>query len=255
MGEEDASRTPFLFFTDHHGELADAVREGRRSEFASFPAFADPARREQIPDPNAPATFAASVPARRPRSSVDARGALSAAHRACGARISCRASMVPRAGAEAIGPKAVRGALAAGRRRHADAREQSRRRAVPFALPAGALMFANIGRAWRRGLAGHAPSRSWMGLRWMTKRSATSRAAPASRSSGTTSPERRGRRDRRAAPHPCGAAAFRATARRPRGQPRAAARKRACRRCPLVTATAGGPIRLDGRHEACHGRN
>src|ERR1051325_7054552 len=38
MGEEIASPTPFQFFTDHHGELADAVREGRRREFASFAA-------------------------------------------------------------------------------------------------------------------------------------------------------------------------------------------------------------------------
>jgi malto-oligosyltrehalose trehalohydrolase len=62
MGEEKASRTPFLFFTDHHAELADAVREGRRNEFARFPAFAEPAARERIPDPNAPETFAVSVP-------------------------------------------------------------------------------------------------------------------------------------------------------------------------------------------------
>jgi malto-oligosyltrehalose trehalohydrolase len=62
MGEETASRTPFLFFTDHGAELADAVRQGRRNEFARFPAFADPAKREQIPDPNAPRTFEASVP-------------------------------------------------------------------------------------------------------------------------------------------------------------------------------------------------
>ena len=57
MGEEDASTSPFQFFTDHHGELADKVREGRRREFKSFKAFADPARRAEIPDPNAPATF------------------------------------------------------------------------------------------------------------------------------------------------------------------------------------------------------
>jgi malto-oligosyltrehalose trehalohydrolase len=57
MGEEDASATPFQFFTDHHGELADAVREGRRREFASFAAFADPRRRARIPDPNAATTF------------------------------------------------------------------------------------------------------------------------------------------------------------------------------------------------------
>ena len=53
MGEETASRTPFLFFTDHHDELADAVREGRRQEFAGFAEFADPEKRERIPDPNA----------------------------------------------------------------------------------------------------------------------------------------------------------------------------------------------------------
>jgi malto-oligosyltrehalose trehalohydrolase len=62
MGEETASRTPFLFFTDHGSALADAVREGRRNEFARFPAFADPVGRERIPEPNAPATFDASIP-------------------------------------------------------------------------------------------------------------------------------------------------------------------------------------------------
>ncbi len=63
MGEEDASPKPFQFFTDHHGDLADAVREGRRREFASFAAFADEQRRASIPDPNAAATFEQSRPA------------------------------------------------------------------------------------------------------------------------------------------------------------------------------------------------
>ncbi len=62
MGEETASRTPFLFFTDHGPELADAVREGRRNEFARFAAFADRAKRARIPDPNSARTFEASVP-------------------------------------------------------------------------------------------------------------------------------------------------------------------------------------------------
>jgi maltooligosyltrehalose trehalohydrolase len=57
MGDECGARSPFLFFTDHHGALADAVREGRRREFASFAAFADPAGRAAIPDPNDPATY------------------------------------------------------------------------------------------------------------------------------------------------------------------------------------------------------
>ncbi|MFC3607320.1 malto-oligosyltrehalose trehalohydrolase [Stutzerimonas tarimensis] len=61
-GEEWGSRQPFLFFTSHHGELADAVREGRRGEFAEFAEFADPQLRERIPDPNALSTFDDSRP-------------------------------------------------------------------------------------------------------------------------------------------------------------------------------------------------
>ncbi|APC14347.1 malto-oligosyltrehalose trehalohydrolase [Pseudomonas frederiksbergensis] len=62
MGDEYAADQPFLFFTNHHGELAERVREGRRNEFAAFSAFADPHTREQIPDPNASHTFTASCP-------------------------------------------------------------------------------------------------------------------------------------------------------------------------------------------------
>jgi maltooligosyltrehalose trehalohydrolase len=62
MGDEFAAEQPFLFFTSHHGELAELVREGRRNEFAAFSAFADPHKREQIPDPNATQTFEASRP-------------------------------------------------------------------------------------------------------------------------------------------------------------------------------------------------
>lgn len=62
MGEEWGAREPFLFFTSHHGELADAVREGRRGEFAEFAEFADEHTRERIPDPNAVETYEASKP-------------------------------------------------------------------------------------------------------------------------------------------------------------------------------------------------
>jgi maltooligosyltrehalose trehalohydrolase len=62
MGEETGAEEPFLYFTDFQAELADAVREGRRAEFAQFPAFADASVREQIPDPNAPSTFETSRP-------------------------------------------------------------------------------------------------------------------------------------------------------------------------------------------------
>ena len=62
MGDETGSRAPFQFFTDFADDLADAVREGRRHEFANFPAFADPAARAAIPDPNDRATFDRSRP-------------------------------------------------------------------------------------------------------------------------------------------------------------------------------------------------
>jgi maltooligosyltrehalose trehalohydrolase len=57
MGQEWAASSPFLYFTDHEEELGRMVTEGRRAEFLAFSAFADPARREQIPDPQADSTF------------------------------------------------------------------------------------------------------------------------------------------------------------------------------------------------------
>lgn len=60
MGEEDATKSPFLYFTDHAGDLAEAVREGRRREFAGFKGFAPGEGTSSIPDPNAPETFTRS---------------------------------------------------------------------------------------------------------------------------------------------------------------------------------------------------
>ncbi|WP_329544940.1 malto-oligosyltrehalose trehalohydrolase [Streptomyces sp. NBC_01356] len=52
MGEEWAAGTPWQFFTDHTDpELADAVRRGRRREFAAH-GWAE----EDVPDPQDPAT-------------------------------------------------------------------------------------------------------------------------------------------------------------------------------------------------------
>jgi malto-oligosyltrehalose trehalohydrolase len=60
MGEERKSRAPFQFFTDFQGDLAAAVRDGRRREFARFARFGG----ADIPDPNDPETFERSkVPA------------------------------------------------------------------------------------------------------------------------------------------------------------------------------------------------
>ncbi len=53
MGEEWGAGTPFLYFTDHEDPaLADAVRDGRRREFAAFGW--DP---ETVPDPQAASSF------------------------------------------------------------------------------------------------------------------------------------------------------------------------------------------------------
>ncbi len=53
QGEEWAASSPFQYFTDHREpELADAVRTGRRREFAAFGW--DP---DKVPDPQDPETF------------------------------------------------------------------------------------------------------------------------------------------------------------------------------------------------------
>jgi maltooligosyltrehalose trehalohydrolase len=57
MGQEWAASSPFMFFTDHAPDLGRKVTEGRRQEFSAFSAFADPAKREAIPDPQSPRTF------------------------------------------------------------------------------------------------------------------------------------------------------------------------------------------------------
>ncbi|RDD63802.1 malto-oligosyltrehalose trehalohydrolase [Ferruginivarius sediminum] len=61
MGEEWAARQPFPFFCDFGPDLADAVLEGRRQEFAAFPGFEAAAARSEIPDPNAPETFERAI--------------------------------------------------------------------------------------------------------------------------------------------------------------------------------------------------
>jgi malto-oligosyltrehalose trehalohydrolase len=61
MGEEWGCRQPFLFFCDFPGQLGQAVRNGRREEFARFAAFAEPSSRQRIPDPLAESTFKRST--------------------------------------------------------------------------------------------------------------------------------------------------------------------------------------------------
>jgi malto-oligosyltrehalose trehalohydrolase len=58
MGEEFAADTPFLFFCDFAGELAQAVRDGRRAEFSRLETLDERQALAGLPDPNAPETFA-----------------------------------------------------------------------------------------------------------------------------------------------------------------------------------------------------
>ena len=60
-GQEFAATTPFLYFTDHHGDLGRAVSEGRKREFSSFHGFTNPLAREAIPDPQAETSYSRSV--------------------------------------------------------------------------------------------------------------------------------------------------------------------------------------------------
>ena len=56
MGEEFGCRQPFLYFADFDGELAEAVRQGRKREFARFAQFGG-----DLPDPMSIDTFRRSV--------------------------------------------------------------------------------------------------------------------------------------------------------------------------------------------------
>jgi maltooligosyltrehalose trehalohydrolase len=57
MGEEWGSKAPFPFFCDFQGDLADAVRQGRRKEFAGTYAKYG----SDVPDPLDPRTFQSAV--------------------------------------------------------------------------------------------------------------------------------------------------------------------------------------------------
>ena len=52
MGEEWGAATPFAYFCDFHGELGEAIRAGRRREFAAFHDHD-----VEVPDPLAESTF------------------------------------------------------------------------------------------------------------------------------------------------------------------------------------------------------
>jgi maltooligosyltrehalose trehalohydrolase len=57
QGQEFASSSPFSFFADHSGDLAEQVREGRIQFLAQFRTLAQPEMRPWHLDPSDPATF------------------------------------------------------------------------------------------------------------------------------------------------------------------------------------------------------
>ena len=153
MGEEGASHTPFLYFTDHHGALADAVREGRRREFAGFASFADERRRAEIPDPNAPETFERSRPIADEALGAGRRGLY------CSLLALRKSLIMPRLqGAKSIGAEVVGVAAVVARWRMADGALLAiainlAKEPVTIAPPDGQLVFATA-RGIRDGMLG-----------------------------------------------------------------------------------------------------
>lgn len=163
MGEEWAATQPFLFFCDFGAGLAEAVREGRRAEFARFPAFADPESRARIPDPLAPATVAASTLRWEERDAAPHAEALAWHRRILALR---HAEVVPRIprirrGAEARvigdGAVAVRWRIEGGGTLALDANLSSRA-AAGFTPPDGRVL-------WQEGAAEGAAFAPWS-VRW-----------------------------------------------------------------------------------------
>ena len=59
QGQECAAESPFTYFADHEGALAEAVRTGRLEFLSQFPTLRDPELRESMPDPADEAAFRA----------------------------------------------------------------------------------------------------------------------------------------------------------------------------------------------------
>jgi len=57
QGQEMAASAPFLYFADHHPDLAANVRKGRAQFLAQFPSLASPAMQALLPPPEDPSTF------------------------------------------------------------------------------------------------------------------------------------------------------------------------------------------------------
>jgi maltooligosyltrehalose trehalohydrolase len=101
MGEEWGSTTPFAFFCDFAGPLADAVRSGRRAEFkAAYERFG-----AEIPDPLAEQTFRSAVLDWHERMGANGCARLNLVRRLLLAR---QADIAPHLAGARFGPAAVR---------------------------------------------------------------------------------------------------------------------------------------------------
>ena len=58
QGQEFAASTPFAYFADHQGKLAEKVKQGRREFLHQFPSLATEAMQAQLPDPTDAQVFA-----------------------------------------------------------------------------------------------------------------------------------------------------------------------------------------------------
>ena len=88
MGEEWGSKAPFPFFCDFEGELAEAVRQGRRREFAgAYAEFGD-----EVPDPLALSTFQSAVLDWETRGEADGKQAAGAGAGDCSRSAGARSS-------------------------------------------------------------------------------------------------------------------------------------------------------------------
>ncbi|MBB5376381.1 maltooligosyltrehalose trehalohydrolase [Deinococcus metalli] len=61
QGQEWMASTPFLYFSDHAGELGEQITQGRCQEFGHFEAFAQGDGAQAVPDPQDECTFQASA--------------------------------------------------------------------------------------------------------------------------------------------------------------------------------------------------
>jgi malto-oligosyltrehalose trehalohydrolase len=134
MGEEFMAGTPFQFFTDHREPLAQAVRDGRRREFARFSGFSA----DSVPDPNDRATFERSRP---PRDGNDVLHCRLLALR--NSRIAPHLAGARSLGAEVLGEAAVYARWRLGNGAELAIALNLADRACAFRAPASELLFAS----------------------------------------------------------------------------------------------------------------